>query len=375
MEANERPTPRHHDLASLQAEARTLDLIDGDDLHVAGLDHNPLNTITGSIDRLEWDGGAAVRKVVTPRGEGAAHWAASQDPTAWNFWQREVLAYRTGLPARLGLDAPALLGAIDLDDGSVALWLEAVEGASGDTIGVEGLARAARAVGRAQAQPSPADDAWLSRGFIADYAASKPADHGLYDDDHAWAHPLVTRNWDPAVRAGCARLWHQRHRFHAILAALPRRICHLDLWPNNIVVRSSGSPALLDWSFVGDGALGEDIGNLIPDAVLDLLVPAAAIDDLERAVFSDYVEGLREGGWDGPSELIRLAMTASAVKYHWLAPTFLARCDAPVHYAYGRETDPDVLYAERGVALERLADWGAEALRLADELGVAIGAA
>ncbi len=65
-------------------------------------------------------------------------------------------------------------------------------------------------------------------------------------------------------------------------------------------------------------------------------------------------------------------MTASAVKYHWLVPTFLARCDEPVHYAYGRETDPDVLYAERGVALERLADWGAEALHLADELGVAV---
>lgn len=374
MEANERPPHHRHDLVALLAEARSLGLTDADEVQASALDHNPLNTMTGSIDRVTWDGGAAIRKVVTPCGDGAAHWAASQEPTAWNYWQREILAYRTALPARLGLDAPELLGAVDFTDESVALWLEPVAGRTGDAIGIEGLAASARIIGTAQAMPTAVDDRWLSRGFIADYAASKPADHALFDDDAAWSHPLVADNWSPALRAGCAQLWHQRRRFHAILAALPRRICHLDLWPNNMVVRPSGSVALLDWSFVGDGALGEDIGNLVPDAVLDLLVPAGAIDELEQAVFAGYVAGLRAGGWDGPEELVRLAMTASAVKYHWVAPLFLARCDAPVHYAYGRETDPDVLYAERGVALERLADWGAEALRLADELGIATAA-
>ena len=50
---------------------------------------------------------------------------------------------------------------------------------------------------------------------------------------------------------------------------LPRAVCHLDVWPNNIIRRAAGEIVLVDWAFAGDGALGEDIGNLVPDCVFD----------------------------------------------------------------------------------------------------------
>ena len=53
------------------------------------------------------------------------------------------------------------------------------------------------------------------------------------------------------------------------------------MWPNNLIRRPSGEVVLLDWAFTGDGALGEDVGNLIPDSVLDLLFPHDALDELD----------------------------------------------------------------------------------------------
>ena len=74
-------------------------------------------------------------------------------------------------------------------------------------------------------------------------------------------------------RAGIARLHEQRDRLLALSLACPRTLCHLDLWPANIIRPADDPIVLVDWSFCGDGALGEDLGNLIPDSVFDLFLP------------------------------------------------------------------------------------------------------
>ncbi len=370
MEANEAPKLSSPELALLRAEGDRLGLFDPETpLTVEPLAHNPLNAVTGAINVVCWDGGSAVRKHVTPEGEGADHWAPSHDPRHFNYWKREVLAYRTDLPGRLGLDAPALLGSIDCEDGSVVLWLERVEGATGVAVSIADLAGAARQLGASQGRDTQPTDPWLSQGYIRAYGASKPSDYGLLTDAAAWRHPLVARNWSADLQVALRDLHWNRAWYHQLLERLPGAVCHLDVWPNNLVVRPNGSAAFLDWSFTGHGALGEDISNLVPDAVLDLLVPAGEIDELERAVFDAYLDGLHHAGWAGDAERVRLGMYAAAVKYHWLAPIFLSRVDAEVHLAYGRPIDPDVLYAERGVALELLARWSSQALALAARLG------
>jgi aminoglycoside phosphotransferase (APT) family kinase protein len=51
------------------------------------------------------------------------------------------------------------------------------------------------------------------------------------------------------------------HNYHLVLSALPRVLSHLDFWTNNLILRPEGNIALLDWASVGDGAIGEDVGN------------------------------------------------------------------------------------------------------------------
>lgn len=367
VEANEASVETELDPEVVRAEAATLGIELGQQAPVVtGLAHNPLNRVTGGLHRVTWSNGRAARKHLTRFGDGAAHWAPSTDPRHFNYWAREAEIYRSELPRRLGLGAPGLLGAIDQPDGSVVLWLEWVDGATGLACGIDGLAAAGRALGRSQGRPLAElpDDDFLSSGFIDEYARSKPVDYGLLDDDDAWAHP-VTITWPDTLRADCRRMHHERQRWIDILAALPRTVAHLDVWPNNIVGRADGTVTFLDWAFTGSGALGEDIGNMIPDAVLDLLIPAADLDELERRVFAAYIDGLREVGWKGDADEVRLAMMASAVKYVWLVPLLLAQRSLTNHHAYGRPIDAATLYRERGVALAKLADWGRKALDMA----------
>ncbi len=363
MEANEAGVPRPVDDAALTAEAASLGLpMKG--LRVEALTHNPLNMVTDELHRISWDSAdlrtSAVRKVVTKGGQGEDHWRPSEDLRHWNYWRREADVYQSDLPTRLGVPAPKLLGSFERDD-HVVLWLEAVTGTIGTDSTVASLGEAAYTLGAAQGRSPLPDDGFLSRGFVADYAASKPAPMKLLYDDAAWQHPLIQQCWPASLRADFLAMYEGRSELHQILLRLPRTVAHLDVWPNNIIGTERG-PVFLDWAFCGDGAVGEDIGNLIPDAVLDLLIPSHDLADLEHGVFAAYVAGLRDVGWTGTAAEVELAMMASAVKYYWLVPLLLERVDAETHLAYGVPADPVHLYTERGVALARLGEWARKAL-------------
>lgn len=118
-------------------------------------------------------------------------------------------------------------------------------------------------------------------------------------------------------------------------------------------------------------AIGEDIGNLVPDASFDHFVPAADLAHLETVVFDSYLWGLREAGWDDDPRLVQLGMWSSAVKYDWLAPFTLAQVGDTRQYRYGGEGEIDAgfKFRERSRALLFNARWAARALQLADQLG------
>ena len=140
---------------------------------------------------------------------------------------------------------------------------------------------AARALGRAHGHqlsgaPLP-EHAWLSQNFLRDYSGSKPVNWALLDDSDAWDQPLVRRNFPPGLREAATWLHTTSDRLYAIAEGLPRVVCHLDFWTKNLIKRSDGRLVLLDWAFVGDGAMGEDIGNLVPDAAFDHFIAAESL--------------------------------------------------------------------------------------------------
>jgi hypothetical protein len=341
------------------------------------LTHNTRNAVTSGIWRVRAGFVSVVLKVVSP-GDGAAsdEWSPSEVPSHWNYWEREALAYESGITSaysEAGISGPRLLASNRRPNGDVALWLEDARSTGGSISGTEwGMAdyrRFARALGLAQGRIAVTgavpDHPWLTRRFLHDYALSQGVDRGILYSDEAWRRPLVKDNFPEGLRPGLVRLHQEREWFFTLVERLPRTLCHLDVWPNNLFAKADGSFMLVDWSFVGEGVLGEDIGNLVPDSVFDLFVPARDLPDLDREVFGGYVSGLREAGWEGDERAVRLGMCASAVKYEWLGPLMLQRASETrqLEYGGGEAADPNFLNAERGRGLAFLASWAEEARR------------
>jgi hypothetical protein len=331
------------------------------------LTHNPLNGVTAGV----WKRGDVVHKVLTRRREAPPHWASSDDLRHWNYWRREALVYVSGLPDRLGLGSPRLREMVASPEGDVELRLEHVEGRHAAALTVEDLEAVAEVLGRAQGRVDLPDEEWLSRGFLRAYSGSRPVAWSLMDDDDAWALPLMREHFDASLRTALLRLHRGRDRLLTWMESLPRTVCHLDVWPNNLIRRSGGEIVFLDWAFVGDGALGEDIGNLVPDSVFDLLLHHQLLDELDVRLTSAYLRGLREAGWGGDARLVRLGICASAVKYDWLTAFCLEHARADEHVGYGREASVDAgeRYAARAAGLALCGRWAREAEELAAALG------
>lgn len=306
-----------------------------------------------------------------------AHWTAeADDPRRWNYWAREGLAYLNGVTTSYdmaGIVAPRLIAAHQRDEEFVLL-LEFVNGVPAEQWSINEYGFAAAALGRAQARWVDTDESrsptWLSRGYLRQYSSEKPVDWSLLESDAAWAQPLVERNFPPELRAAAIALHAQRDRLYAIAEQLPRTRCHLDFWTKNLILRNDGTVVLLDWAFVGDGAIGEDIGNLVPDTAFDHFLPASDLPDLRATVLANYTQGMLDEGWDDDPRLIELGTCVSAIKYDWLTPFMLGRAGEQQQLRYGgsEPIDADYRFTERGVALLHNARTGLRALELAAHL-------
>ena len=328
------------------------------------LRHNPQNSVTASVDRVfDAAGSSRICKQLQRNPASTGRWAASSDSRHWNYWRREAAVYtdpevRASL-AGTGLDLPSV-DVAETDD-TATLWLEDVRGTPGTEFDLADHVAVATALGRWQAA-EPFDQPWASQRFLRDYSGSRATPMELMDDDDAWQQPLVADSWPCELRAGWRRLLDNRALLLDTMAALPRTRCHLDVWVSNEIRRPTGEIVLLDWAFAGDGARGEDLGNHVPDATLDLFWPAERIAELDTACFAAYLAGLRSRGWRGADAEVRLGVVASCVKYTWLLPLMLKRASEATHAAYHRPADAAHLYRQRGLTFTHLVAWCDEAL-------------
>ncbi len=323
--------------------------------------HNAANEATGGIWRITRDHDTAILKIATPRRSGAAaHLAASHEPWHWNYWKRETLAYRNGLPANAfahaGLSAPQLMAAEEQPDGSVALWLQDVPGTEGTACGSAELGDIAYRLGVGQARwlGHPPGDAWLARDFLRDYTTASGS-----AGDLDWDHPVAVAAWSPRLRADLRLLWDRRDDLLAAADKLPRTLCHHDVWPMNVII-TTDAPVLLDWAFVGPGAIGEDVANLTLDTFFDGLVDIELLDDVTATIADNYRRGL-DGAIDAATVRHAIMLTG-ATKYYWLAPRMLAMARNQQRRASYDNRDITAMFVGRAPVLEQVTRWAQAAL-------------
>jgi hypothetical protein len=338
------------------------------------LRHGLANAATSGIWRVRGTAGTAILKVarLPTAADPPKAWPTSDDPAHWNYWRREALAYETGLAATAyadaGITAPAVLETRTRADGGVEVWLADAGGAEGFGWPVRRLARFAYELGAAQARWSGRvpDTPWLSRRWLAQYLAAGMGP--LITIDAAdWDHPNVAA-WPGQARRRLAQLWTDRDSLVAITESAERTLCHLDVWPANLV-DDAGTSVLLDWSFTGDGAVGEDVANLIVDSFTDGLMDVALLPELAERATDGYIHGLRDGGWSGSADSVRTAIAAcGAAKYSWFAPAYITRAirDELSPASYGQDTSAAEAVSRLTGLITLLAEW-------ADQAGIGRG--
>lgn len=302
-----------------------------DAAHVQPLPHTAVASATAGLWRVRVGDRSAVVKVLAHAPEGGSeNWRSGADVTHWYYWRREADAYRSGLLDRLGggLRAPRCELIAERADGSVALWLEDLPGEAASTWSIDRYRLAARHLGQAQGELATGgalpDHPWLSRGWLRSYLTQPLRKLTLPSDPTVWRDPLLAA-WfpDPPVDRLQA-MGADRSRFLDVLDHVPATVCHLDLHPTNLFDGGGGTTAVIDWSFVGIGAIGEDAGNLVPDAALDFHVAPEQLPHLYDAVADGYAGGLRDAGWSGANGTVRLAMAATmGAKYAWVGPALV----------------------------------------------------
>ncbi|MGH8908036.1 MAG: phosphotransferase family protein [Egibacteraceae bacterium] len=235
----------------------------------AGLYQVSGQALTDDCEPSDW----TVALKVLRRPDDAPAWLRADQPAQWNYWQRELLAYSSGLLATLSGDlaVPRCLGAHRPGERIAWLWIEYVTGTPAAAWPPDRYPAAARHLGLAQGpyligRPLP-DVGWLAHDWLAAWTPTlAPTTLASLDDPDAWAHPLIRDVLSPDIAEATRCLAQDRDRLLAASARLPTvTVCHHDFWPPNLLSRTDPDgherTVALDWSWVGLGAAGLDPAN------------------------------------------------------------------------------------------------------------------
>lgn len=246
------------------------------------------------------------------------------DPSASPYWKREMLAYQSGLLADLpgGLAAPRCFGVVEPQTGEGWLCLEEIVDAAGGRWPDERFTTVARHLGRFSAaylvaRPLPTYP-WLSRGWFRSHVAR--AAEAVAQFPTLLDHPLLRPALPGDIAARVLQVIDERETLFDALDALPQTFCHLDAFPRNLFVRNQGGEdpqiVAIDWEYAGVNAVGAELAPLVGGSLLFDETELATAAELEAAVFASYLGGLRDAGWQGDQELVRLGYNAALVLHY-----------------------------------------------------------
>jgi hypothetical protein len=239
------------------------------------------------------------------------------------YWKREALVYHSGILNQLpaGIRAPICYAVEEYSDGNVWVWFEdiAIESKQSDWTFTH-MCKISYLLGKyngayVTGTPLPTESfichTWMRSWVEVCTAYAKPMEE----------QKVI---WDSYLNElhGKSSIWElyikNRTRVDSLLETLellPRVFAHQDVhWDNIFLEHLNGSDSLIaiDWQFASISGVGEELGRMFGYALLKERVPINKAAEYKEQLFLNYVQGLRDVGWDGNSELARFGFTTSA---------------------------------------------------------------
>ena len=320
---------------------------------------------------------SAVVKVIAPPSNGEASGGVPDSG------YREVLAYRSGLLGALSgpLRAPRLYCIDEAEDGRIWLWLEDLDDAYDRRWSLQQFSAAAHDLGVFNGRhfvpgPPPAAawlNQWLRTMWAEQQAEIQRSPSYRADLERTLDQPQVRHHFGAQTVANITRLLDDQPMFKRWLSRLPETLCHHDAALANLFAVRGRDGMLetvaVDWEKIGPGPIGAEIATLAFGTLRRCEFEGARAAELDAAVFEGYVSGLRDAGWQGPVEQVRLGYTA-AIALRWTVQAGILNMLA--HGAEAVRTSQNVIVPpeavlDQHVHLARfLLDRADEARRLAD---------
>jgi len=237
-------------------------------------------------------------------------------PDARNYWKRELLLAQSGLLDRLSgpARAPRVYRAEEYND-CAWLWMEHVQDERSGAWTLDDYAFAARQLGRWNGtyltMPLPTEP-WLAKQHYREWL-------GVVNPEDDWQSSLHQKYIFEDIRLRFERLWAERELFYRILEGLPQCFVHFDCNRRNLLIQRGMDDenilVIIDWAMCGVGALGAELQALVGGSTTFVEWPSSALATLDAAAFRSYVQGLREAGWSGDVDAVRLACVACLAIY------------------------------------------------------------
>jgi hypothetical protein len=304
---------------------------------------------------------------------------ASQDPASLDYWKREALVYQSGLLDNLpgGLATPRCFGVVEQAGDELWIWLETI--VDEDLIwSLDRYGLAARHLGQFNgaylAGRSLPHDAWLATEQRRQRLAL--AEPGIRELRRLGSHPVFANAFPEDAPERVLRLWEEQEQLLAMLERLPRTLCHGDAARQNLFTRSAPDgrkqTVAIDWATLGSDAIGAEIATLFGVSPRFFAVDIAQIAALEAIIFTGYLDGLRDAGWQDDARLARFGYTATAaldcaVSYLGVTvPRVVKRAEDAIQHG---EEPPSLLGSDRAqftALMDHLLDMGDEAVTLMD---------
>ncbi|HLY26496.1 MAG TPA: phosphotransferase [Aggregatilineales bacterium] len=262
----------------------------------------------GEVDGTTRPWSVAVKIIQRPNAE--------TPPDARNYWKRELLFAQSGLLDRLSGPArvPRVYRAEESND-CVWLWMEHVQDERSGAWTLDDYIFAARQLGRwngaCAARPLPTEP-WLVK-------QPHRAWLGVVNPENDWQSPLHRKYISESIRLRFEQLWAESELFYGILEGLPQCFAHFDCNRRNLLIRRGADGqdelVIIDWALCTNDALGIELQALVGGSTMFVEWPSSDLAILDKATFKSYVQGLRETGWSGDVDAVRLAYVACLAIY------------------------------------------------------------
>ncbi|CAK6481434.1 hypothetical protein BFRIPC_00096 (plasmid) [Peribacillus frigoritolerans] len=239
------------------------------------------------------------------------------EPSRYNYWKREILAYKSGLLDKLPniIHAPRCFG-IDEQENQVWLWFEEVSDFYHGDWTHNQYEKVARLLGRFNGaylvEKDLPTEKWLCKEWLSSWVREcDKFDDGTALKEEFWDDEYISSMFPPDMYNRYCKFHEKRTQLLMRLRELPKVFTHNDAWAPNLFLQENETIVAIDWAFAGITGVGEELGRFY-GLCLHSGIDYYDMKQLSEILFENYCNGLYEAGWTGDKKLVRFGFTTSA---------------------------------------------------------------